>query len=42
MPIIEVERLMKTFRTRYRERQAVKPVSLSLEKGEVLTFSEPV
>src|SRR3989440_3486903 len=55
MPIIEVERLAKTFRTRdraagltgslrsfvapqYREREAVKQISFSLEAGEILAF----
>ncbi|HZU70306.1 MAG TPA: ATP-binding cassette domain-containing protein [Ktedonobacteraceae bacterium] len=58
MPIIEVEGLAKTFRTRqreaglasslrsfvapkYREREAVKPTSFSLEQGEVLAFIGP-
>src|SRR5579875_37170 len=58
MPIIEVEGLAKTFRTRrreaglasslrsfvapkYREREAVKPISFSLEQGEVLAFIGP-
>jgi ABC-2 type transport system ATP-binding protein len=58
MPIIEVERLAKTFRTReraaglagslrsfvapqYREREAVKQISFSLEPGEILAFIGP-
>jgi ABC-2 type transport system ATP-binding protein len=58
MPIIEVEELTKTFRTRdraagfkgslsafiaprYRERQAVKPTSFTLEAGEILAFIGP-
>src|SRR2546421_11160941 len=58
MPIIEVERLAKTFRTRersagltsslrsfvapqYREREAVKHISFSLEPGEILAFIGP-
>ncbi len=58
MPIIEVEGLEKTFKTRdreaglasslrsfiaprYRERQAVKHISFSLEAGEVLAFIGP-
>ncbi|MEO6888940.1 MAG: ATP-binding cassette domain-containing protein, partial [Ktedonobacteraceae bacterium] len=58
MPIIEVEGLAKTFRTReraaglvgslssfvaphYREREAVKQISFSLEPGEVLAFIGP-
>jgi ABC-2 type transport system ATP-binding protein len=58
MPIIEVEGLHKTFRTRdraagfvgslsafikpqYRERQAVKSTSFTLEAGEVLAFIGP-
>src|SRR2546430_15967261 len=58
MPIIEVERLAKTFRTRdraaglagslrsfvaphYREREAVKHISFSLEPAEILTFIGP-
>lgn len=58
MPIIEIEELTKTFKTReraagfrgslhslvaprYRERQAVKPTSFSLEAGEVLAFIGP-
>ncbi|HKF36202.1 MAG TPA: ATP-binding cassette domain-containing protein [Ktedonobacteraceae bacterium] len=58
MPIIEVERLAKTFRSRersaglrgslrsfvaprYREREAVKPISFSLEPGELLAFIGP-
>jgi ABC-2 type transport system ATP-binding protein len=58
MPIIEVEELTKTFRTReraagfrgslrsfiapkYRERQAVKPTSFTLDAGEVLAFIGP-
>lgn len=58
MPIIEVEGLTKTFRTReraagfkgslnsfiapkYRERQAVKPTSFTLDTGEVLAFIGP-
>src|SRR5438128_12665731 len=58
MPIIEVERLAKTFRTRersavltsslrsfiaprYREREAVKHISFTLEPGEVLAFIGP-
>ena len=58
MPIIEVEGLTKTFRTReraagfkgslnsfiapkYRERQAVKPTSFTLDAGEVLAFIGP-
>src|SRR6202051_1868460 len=58
MPIIEVDNLAKTFRTRerasgfkgslssfvapkYRERQAVKPTSFTLEAGEVLAFIGP-
>src|SRR5436305_15146948 len=58
MPIIEVEKLAKTFRMReraaglagslrsfvaprYREREAVKHISFSLEAGEVLAFIGP-
>jgi ABC-2 type transport system ATP-binding protein len=58
MPIIEVESLAKTFRTReraaglaaslrsfvaprYREREAVRQISFSLEPGEVLAFIGP-
>lgn len=58
MPIIQVEGLTKTFRTReraaglkgslssfiapkYREREAVKPTSFSLDAGEVLAFIGP-
>src|SRR5438270_9859057 len=58
MPIIEVERLAKTFRTRersagltsslrsfvapqYREREAVKHISFSLEPAEILAFIGP-
>ncbi len=58
MPIIEVERLAKTFRTRersagltsslrsfvaphYREREAVKHISFTLEPGEILAFIGP-
>jgi ABC-2 type transport system ATP-binding protein len=58
MPIIEIDGLSKTFRTRermaglkgslssliapkYRERQAVKPTSFTLEAGEVLAFIGP-
>lgn len=58
MPIIQVEDLTKTFKTReraagfkgslrsfvvpkYREREAVKPTSFSLEAGEVLAFIGP-
>lgn len=58
MPIIQVEGLTKTFKTReraagfkgslrsfvvpkYREREAVKPTSFSLEAGEVLAFIGP-
>src|SRR5437763_4509360 len=58
MPIIEVESLAKTFRTReraaglagslrsfvapqYREREAVKHISFSLEPGEILAFIGP-
>ena len=58
MPIIEVERLAKTFRIRersagltsslrsfvapqYREREAVKHISFSLEQGEILAFIGP-
>lgn len=58
MPIIEVDNLSKTFKTReraaglrgslssflvprYRERQAVKPISFMLEAGEVLAFIGP-
>ena len=58
MPIIEVGRLAKTFRTRersagltsslrsfvaphYREREAVKHISFSLEPGEILAFIGP-
>src|SRR2546421_5546619 len=58
MPIIEVEGLAKTFRTReraaglagslrsfvtpqYREREAVKQISFSLEPGEILAFIGP-
>jgi ABC-2 type transport system ATP-binding protein len=58
MPIIEVNGLEKTFRTRereaglagslhsfvaprYREREAVKRISFSLEPGEVLAFIGP-
>jgi ABC-2 type transport system ATP-binding protein len=58
MPIIEVEGLAKTFRTReraaglagslrsfvapqYREREAVKHISFSLEPGEILAFIGP-
>src|SRR5437660_2685261 len=58
MPIIEVEKLAKTFRIReraaglagslrsfvaprYREREAVKHISFSLEAGEVLAFIGP-
>src|SRR5947199_10680225 len=58
MPIIEVERLAKIFRTRersagltsslrsfvapqYREREAVKHISFSLEPAEILAFIGP-
>src|SRR5207237_6953964 len=58
MPIIEVEKLAKTFRTReraaclagslrsfvaprYREREAVKHISFTLDAGEVLAFIGP-
>src|SRR6266496_289832 len=58
MPIIEVERLAKTFRPRdraagltsslrsfiaprYREREAVKHISFTLEPGEILAFIGP-
>ncbi len=58
MPIIEIDGLSKTFKTRerraglkgslssliaprYRERQAVKPTSFTLEAGEVLAFIGP-
>src|SRR5712692_5020453 len=58
MPIIAVESLAKTFRTReraaglagslrsfvapqYREREAVKHISFSLEPGEILAFIGP-
>ncbi len=58
MPIIQVEGLAKTFRSReraaglrnslrsfvaphYREREAVKPISFSLEAGDVLAFIGP-
>ena len=58
MPIVEVEDLAKTFRSRersagllgsfhsfvaprYREREAVKRISFSLERGEVLAFIGP-
>ncbi|HEX7736754.1 MAG TPA: ATP-binding cassette domain-containing protein [Ktedonobacteraceae bacterium] len=58
MPIIEIDALSKTFKTReraagfkgslssllapsYRERQAVKPISFTLDAGEVLAFIGP-
>src|SRR6266851_3539491 len=58
MPIIEVNNLTKTFKTReraaglvgslrsfvspqYRQREAVKPICFSLEKGELLAFIGP-
>jgi ABC-2 type transport system ATP-binding protein len=58
MSIIEVEALVKTFKTRertaglsgslctfiaphYRLREAVKPISFSLEPGELLAFIGP-